>query len=356
VPQISNDVEQARKEVMKVLVTGATGRVGANMVKRLVANGAEVRAMAFDGDPQLAKLETIPQAEVAIADLADQRSLDTACKGVTHVVHLAAQLVRGRTPVDKFYDVNAIGTLRLLEAARKNDRFERFVLASTDGTYRPGAPPRVPLDEDTVQQPGDYYGTAKLLGEVILKNHSVQFDLPFSIVRFATVVSPEESRGYFTLDHTLALLARAGLGKDTNIWPLFVGQPDMARLLRESSDGMPGDCAVALVGPGGEPWSIHMVDVRDAVEGVYSALTNPAALGEAFNIAAGEPTSYVDGSRAIAAKLHVPRITVEMPVTWRLELSISKAQKALGYQPKYLFAETLDSHLDFSADVIPARL
>ncbi len=58
-------------------------------------------------------------------------------------MHLAARLIR-RHPVDQFYDVNAFGTLRLLDVVNAGGPIERFVLASSDGTYRPGAPPAVP--------------------------------------------------------------------------------------------------------------------------------------------------------------------------------------------------------------------
>lgn len=345
---------------MKVLVTGAAGRVGANLVQRLVSSGVDVKAMVIPGDPQAAKLAAFPALRVVEADLGDQAAIDIACKDVTHVVHLAAQLVRGDTPVDRFYDVNAFGTLRLLEGvARAGGNVERFVLASSDGVYRPGEPPAIPLTEDVPQHPADYYGTSKLLGEIILRNHATQFDIPYSIVRFATVVSPEESRNRFRLRFWRTVLGWQALGKDCHLWPLFRGRPDLLPILETAVGDATEDIAVGFTGPEGSPWTLSMVDVRDAVEGVYQALTEPGAIGEAFNIAAAEPTSHDAAASMVSEIFGVPKLMIRMPLTWRLELSIEKARRLLGYQPMYDFRDTLTTALTAAptdAGFIPARL
>lgn len=329
---------------MRVLVTGASGRVGANMVQRLVTSGADVKAMVMPGDPQAAKLAMFPQVQIVEADLGDQAAINAACEGVTHVVHLAAQLVRGDTPVDKFYDVNAFGTLRLLEGVvHAGATIERFVLASSDGTYRPGDPPAIPLTEDVPQEPADYYGTAKLLGEIILRNHAAQFDIPFSMVRFATVVSPEEAANIFRLSFWRVVLRWQELGKDCHLWPLFEGKPNLLKIFDAAVGDAADETAVGLVGPGGMPWTLSMVDVRDAVEGVYRALTEPGALGGAFNIAAAEPTSHDEGASVVADTFGVPKLMVEMPMTFHLELSIDAARKALGYEPKHNYRSMIET-------------
>lgn len=343
---------------MRVLVTGATGRVGANMVNRLLASGAEVKAMVMPDDPQAAKLAGRSDVEIVEAGLTDQAAIDFACRDVTHVVHLAAQLVRGDTPVDRFFDINAFGTLRLLEGVVKAGGVERFLLASTDGTYRPGDPPTVPLSEDSPQQPADYYGTSKLLGETILRNHSAQFDIPYVMTRFATVLDPMEAAGLFRVGSTRAMLRRAELGRDSNIWQLFRDHPDLAGIFEAAVADAPDDTAAGVTGPGGEPWSIHLLDVRDAVEGLYLALTVPAAEGRAFNITAAAPTRYDDGAAAIAEVYGVPKIMVEMPITWRLEMTIDAARDVLGYRPAHSFRSMLESSRvgNSEVDYVPARL
>lgn len=344
---------------MKVLVTGATGRVGANMVKRLIASGKEVIAMVMPGDPNADKLSTFSNLQVVEADLGDQATINTACADATHIVHLAAQLGRGDTPVDRYYDVNAFGTLRLLEGAvRAGLKIERFVLASSDGTYRPGDPPAIPLTEDVAQEPADYYGTSKLLGEIILRNHGAQFDIPYSIVRFATVVSPEEAANMFRVSFWRSLLAWQSLGRDTNLWQLFHRQPNLLKIYETAVSEAPPGTAAGLLGPDGNPWTLSMVDVRDAVEGVYRALTEPKALGSAFNIAAARPTSHDEGATVISETFRVPKLMVRMPMAHHLELSIDAAQRAIGYVPKYDFQAMVSTgHMGGTGSdgVIPAN-
>lgn len=327
---------------MKVLVTGAAGRVGANVVQRLVRSGAEVRALVMPGDPNARKLAAFPEVEVVEGDVRSQDSLDAACSGVTHVVHLAAQMIRGDTPVDAFFDVNAFSTLRLIEAVRHHsDRFERFLLASTDATFRPAAPPAVPLSEELPQVPADTYGTSKLLSEVILRNRAEQFELPFSIVRFGTVFSPEEADALFRLRFVRGWIAtQQGQGRDSTFWPLFGPHPDLLEIIDAGVGDAPPDAAIGLVGPDG-PWSLSMIDVRDAAQGVCKALTAPGALGRSLNLAAAEPISYVDAASAVAEIYGVAALTVELPMTWRLEISIEAARRHIGFEPLHAYRDTL---------------
>lgn len=88
-----------------------------------------------------------------------------------------------------------------------------------------------------------------------------------------------------------------------------------------------------------------MVDVRDAVEGLYLSLTEPAALGEAFNIAAAHPTSHSEAAATIATTFNVDKIMVTMPMAHHLELNIDAARTRLYYHPQYDFSGTVHSAL-----------
>lgn len=340
---------------MRVLVTGAAGRVGANVVSRLVQSGVPVRALVRPGDPHTRKLAAFPEIEVVEGDLCEERSVDRAGANVTHVVHLAASMILGGMPVDKFYDINAFSTLRLLESVlRNNDSLERFVLASTDSTYRPAAPPATPLTEDVPQQPADYYGTSKLLGEIILRNRADQFGIPYSIVRFGTVLSPEEADAIYRLGFLRGWVAtQQRQGRHSSMWPLFDGQPDLTKVIDNAAGDAPDDTAAAFVGPEG-PWTLSAVDVRDAAVGVHQALTAPGAVGRAFNIAAARPMVSEESADIVAELFRVPKLVVPMPFTWRMELSIDAARRHLGYAPEHDYRSTLMAARSDTGGFIPA--
>ncbi|PWV74744.1 Nucleoside-diphosphate-sugar epimerase [Prauserella marina] len=325
---------------MKVLVTGATGRVGANVVKKLADRGVAVRAMVTPGTRRLSKLERLTGVEVAEADLRDQVAINRACDGVTHVVHLAALMVLDNVSVEDFHDVNVLGTVRLLEGVLgSGGRIERFVLASTDSTYRPADPPKTPLTEDLAQNPADYYGTSKLMSEIVLQNRAHQFDIPYSVLRFGTVLSPEESPEIYRLSFLRGWLkTQQNQGRRSTLWPLFRDQPQLTAVFDDAVGNAPADAAVALTGPEGQ-WTLSVVDVRDAAEAVWKALTQRGALGRAFNIAAAEPVGSLTGASVVAHAFDVPWHVVRLPLTWRLEIDICAARRWIGYRPMYSYAD-----------------
>jgi nucleoside-diphosphate-sugar epimerase len=147
-----------------VAVTGAAGRLGSAIVRRLAGQGLRVRALDV--------IEGVYPVEVEsrFLDLTDQRSLRSALEDVDVLAHVAglhgAHLVAG-VPRREVWRVNVDGTWRLLRAAR---HVRRVVFASSTSVYGPGTrrgPARV-LDEDTPLAPADVYDLTKVLGERML--------------------------------------------------------------------------------------------------------------------------------------------------------------------------------------------
>lgn len=347
---------------MTILVTGATGRLGANVVHRLAAIGMDVRALVRPGAMRLDKIARNSAVQIVEGDLSSQESLDRACRGVSHVVHLAAQMVRGTTPVDQFYDVNTVSTVRLLEAVvRNNSEIDCFTLASTDSVYRPGDPPGIPLDESMDVSPADYYGTSKLLSETVLENRACQFSIPYTILRFGTILSPEEADTVYRLGFLRGWLrTQQSLGRESTLWPLFTDQPDLADLVDEAINDAPDKSALGIVGPGG-PWTLSVVDVRDAAEAICRSITEPTAVGGTFNIAGRKPVSSLEGSSIVSEIFDVDRCVVELPFTWRMEMSVELARKRLGFEATYSYRDTVlagvsaGSSISGAAQYIPVK-
>jgi UDP-glucose 4-epimerase len=176
----------------RVLVTGGAGFVGATLVRRLIASGHTVRV--FDnlstGHPDHL---TGVDAELVEGDIRDPDALDKALAGMDSVMHLAAagSVVQSVTDPVMNFDVNVVGTFRVLDAARRAG-VERTVQASTGGALIGDATP--PVDERSLPKPISPYGASKLAGEGYAYSFAKAYDLRTVALRFANVYGPWSAR------------------------------------------------------------------------------------------------------------------------------------------------------------------
>jgi UDP-glucose 4-epimerase len=147
---------------MKLLLTGATGKVGSRLAKRLAQRGAQVRALVRDR-MRAAKLVGEDQIELVQGDLLDADSLTTAVRGVDAVVHCAA-FFRGAT-TEQAHAVNDVGTQQLATAARAAS-VKRFIFTSTGLVY--GSTGGRLAREDDECRPTLAYPVSKLAAERFL--------------------------------------------------------------------------------------------------------------------------------------------------------------------------------------------
>ena len=146
---------------MKILITGATGKVGSRLAKRLAHQGHHVRALVRNSSRAATLLGG--QIELVDGDLLNHESLVTAVAGIAAIVHCAA-FFRGATP-EQAQAVNEQGTKHLADAAR-DANVERFVFLSTGLTY--GSNGGRLADEDHACNPVDAYPLSKLAAEKLL--------------------------------------------------------------------------------------------------------------------------------------------------------------------------------------------
>ncbi|MBS0181467.1 MAG: NAD-dependent epimerase/dehydratase family protein [Nitrospira sp.] len=149
---------------MKVLVTGATGFVGAAVARALVRTGGEVRVLARP-DSDLRNLDGLPVERVA-GDLRDPASLRKALTDCRQLYHVAAHYALWAKNPSIFYDINVAGTRNLLAAAR-DVGVERTVYCSTIGAI--GLPPGGGLGTEqtpvSLEQMAGHYKRSKYLAE-----------------------------------------------------------------------------------------------------------------------------------------------------------------------------------------------
>ncbi|MDP7262296.1 MAG: NAD(P)-dependent oxidoreductase, partial [Dehalococcoidia bacterium] len=120
---------------MKVLITGITGRVGANIAQNFLERGYDVRGFVWPGDRQAEKMKAIG-AEIVEGDLANSADVNAAADGQEVILHLGAAFQAGGpfTP-EQYFDTNVKGTFNVLEASLGlGDHLKHVLITSTDAT------------------------------------------------------------------------------------------------------------------------------------------------------------------------------------------------------------------------------
>ncbi|MFN8179065.1 MAG: NAD-dependent epimerase/dehydratase family protein [bacterium] len=185
------------------VVTGASGFLGAHVVRRLLDLGRSVRVLVRS-DAQRAKLPT-GAIDVVVGDLRDESSMAGLCRDADVVFHLGTTMAFGLTDSD-LRDVNVGGTERVIQLAIA-DQVPRFVLVSSGGVHH--NPFGEPLDEASTCAPENVYLESKLEAEAIARRLYRSDPGRLTIVRPSLVYGPGDwrrvklwravARGYFVM-------------------------------------------------------------------------------------------------------------------------------------------------------------
>jgi UDP-glucose 4-epimerase len=172
---------------VRAIVTGGAGFIGSHVVDALVARGDEV---AVIDSLVHGKEENVAGAELHVRDI--REPLDDLFDAVRPeaVYHLAAQAdvrVSVERPVEDA-DINVLGTVRILEAARRHGA--RVVFASTGGAIYGEC--EVAASEDSPCEPLSPYGTAKLAAEEYIRSYNRLYGTRHIALRFGNVYGPRQ--------------------------------------------------------------------------------------------------------------------------------------------------------------------
>lgn len=289
---------------MRLLVTGATGKVGRALIDKL-AGSCQIRALCHN------RALEVPGVETVFGTIAHRETVREVLADVTHVVHLATCK---ETP-EEIMDVAVKGLFWLLEEARQSTTFERFVLVGGDAAvghfvYK-HARPVTEMDPHTAYQ--GCYALSKVLEEVMLEQYRIAYQLPGTCLRAPWIMDRDDFR--YSL----------------SFGPDQFGAPPWRDLV---AGHVPEGAVPLALDAEGSPLKRNFVHVSDLVEAIAVALEHPAALGETFNISMDEPVDYQRVADYLAATRGLPSVTVPTPYhsTW---LDNAKAKLLLGWRPRY---------------------
>ncbi len=170
---------------MKILVTGAGGQVGLDLLRTLQARGDEVHASDV-APPAEAARQGVPWRRLDVTAKADVDALVAELRPEV-IFHLAAILsATGEKDPLRTYAVNQDGTLNVLEAARCHG-VRQVIFTSTIAVFGPGLPPVV--GDDVSLRPTTMYGVTKVAGELLGEYYARRHGLDFRAVRFPGLLS-----------------------------------------------------------------------------------------------------------------------------------------------------------------------
>ncbi|UCG41820.1 MAG: GDP-mannose 4,6-dehydratase [candidate division WOR-3 bacterium] len=310
----------------RVLVTGIEGFVGQHLARHLRKHNHEVIGLHF-APAESGLAERLYQGDVR--DFARLKEvLDEARP--EHIVHLAAvsSVAEAETHVLETYDVNAAGTLNLLEAARLSGLSARILLISSADVYG-SSTTGAPLTEEAPVRPLSPYGLSKLAAEEAGRFSSRAFGMDVVILRPFSHTGPGQSTRFVfpTVASRIVEIeqaAAASLDLDEASRTIRLGNLDVRR---------------------------DYTDVRDVVE-AYALALDRCESGETYNVTSGRAVPIRDGVETLCsmarcevrfASSATRRRSRDLPL---LTGSNDKLVQATGWQLSIPLEQTLSDLLD----------
>src|SRR6185369_4256005 len=230
----------------KALVTGGAGFIGPNVARLLAEDGYDVVVLDNLATGYRENLDGLKDVRVVEADVRDASVMDQVTDGVQVIFHLAASVGNARSIENPLYDsdVNVLGTLRVLEAARRA-RVRKLVCSSSAAIF--GELKHLPIREDHPCEPDTPYGVSKLAEEKHCLAYAKLYELEAVCLRYFNVYGLNQR--YDAYGNVIPIFARRMLrGETLTIYDDgeqtrdFVNVDDVARanILAAQAQGVSG--------------------------------------------------------------------------------------------------------------------
>ncbi len=310
---------------MRALVTGGAGFIGSNVARYLLDSGCEVVVLDNLMSGYRENLQALAGMRFVEGDVRDEAAVAEAVDGVEVVFHLAASVGNKRSldhPVTDS-EINVLGTLKVLEAAR-HAGVRKVVVSSSAGIF--GELRTLPIAEDHPTEPETPYGVSKLCGEKMALAYARRYDIEAVCLRYFNVYGPNQRYDAYG-----------------NVIPIFAFQ-----MLR----GEP----ITIFGDGEQ--TRDFVNVRDVVQANVKA-AQARGISRALNIGSGTRVSInrlVDLMRQASGLDPEVRYAPPRAGDVRDSLAdITAARRSLGYEPCVSMEEGLREYFDWARREVAAR-
>jgi UDP-glucose 4-epimerase len=321
----------------RILVTGATGKVGTHFIRRMLHDhdndhpDLTIRALCHHR-----RLEPQQPLEVLAGDISDRETVRAAMSGVTHVVHCATC----KETEESVIDVTVKGLFWLLEECRLSKSFKQIILIGGDAALGHFFYPH-PIPVTELQKHSAYpgcYALSKVLEEVMLEQYFVQYGLSGCCLRAPWIMEKDDFK------YTLSFGADVFGGPR---WRELVGA--------QSADEYSKQNAVPLMlDPLGQPVKRNFVHVSDLVEAMVLALDHPKAQHQTFNICMDEPVDYRQVADYLRDTRGMPAIEIKTPY-WSTWLDNTKAKFLLGWRSRFEWKRLIEEAWSYQRSATDPR-
>lgn len=296
------------------LVTGGAGFIGHHIAHALVARGIQTRVIDDLSRGSIARLKDIQgKVDFVQGSILDDDKLSRAVAGVDVIFHHGAWASVPQSveqPIE-YNEIDATGTLKVLEAARKAG-VRKVVYAASSSAY--GDQPQLPKREDQLPSPISPYAVAKYVGELYLTVYALLHGMETISLRYFNVFGPHQDPKSLYGAAIPAIVSRVVKG----ISPTIYGDGEQTR---------------------------DFCFIDNVVEANLLAANTPGLKGQVVNVACGQRVSVNDIVRLANQFLgsdvqstFAPPRPGDVKDSWA---DISLAKQVIGYQPKIFFEEGL---------------
>ncbi|MAH43080.1 nucleotide sugar epimerase [archaeon] len=311
----------SENEQKNILVTGGAGFIGSHLSRYLANQGHKVTILDNFTTGDLRNIWDMlshNQVKLIKGDIRDSRLLTDITTKTDIIFHLAAQIHVDKSvlePIETF-DINATGTLKILELAMKRD-FERIIYASTSEVYGSAMTDKINEDHPTNSQ--SPYAASKLAADRLCYSYAKSYDMDIAVIRNFNTYGPHQKD--------------SGYGA---VIPLFI-----KRVLANKPP--------VIYGTGEQ--SRDFMYIEDAIKAYSLTLDSNKTNGKVINFGSGKDISIKDLAYKIieicGSDLEPVFVEQRPGEVQKLCADITKAKEILGFNPEFDIEKGLQAYIDW---------